>query len=410
VTIVVKPLGRVRVYEQPDASFKTDHSGTPGDYIDVPAVADTMQMTHPKDEKNPGVLQQYKHGASTRKFGPPRPTVSFEVPLAPTGTPADETTASLGPTTVGLFRLLDIVLGGSRSGNMGSTVDSAASASVFTVAAGEGTRFTAGGAVAWVNASGELEIQEVEAVATDEVTLKVAFSGTPDASDVIYNVTTFYPDDGGSSAQFIVEGAEASDRWSVWGAQSGLTFTNALNEIPRVGFNFTGAAFSSLGDGTLAAATYANYDPIVYGAGKFVAQVVGTATRAEPLIADFSLQLNLEYKDVTASNGLNGIYKKVQAHNDPFVQGSFTTYFEDLTWYTARDAETRYHLAFQLNTSGNQGVLLTVPNAQITMVAPPSDLNGLAGHVVSFVGGLDSDATDLTTALRRAPFRIHVAG
>jgi hypothetical protein len=44
------------------------------------------------------------------------------------------------------------------------------------------------------------------------------------------------------------------------------------------------------------------------------------------------------------------------------------------------------------------------------MVQPPSDLNGLAGHVVSFVGGLDTDATDLTTALRRAPFRIHVAG
>lgn len=407
---VVSKIRSLKVYEQADASFSVDHSTAPNDYIAIPADQDSATFTIDTAEQDPNTLQQYKHGTSTRKFGPKSSTVSFEMPLAPTGTVATASQTSLGPANVGLYQLLDIVMGGSQSGKAGSDAITGSTAGAVILTSGHGTRFVEGGAFAWVNSSSELEIHEIATISTDTVTPKVALSGNPSVGDDINNCTTFYLNDGGSSAQFIVEGLEADDKWSIYGGQSNLTLTTELGTIPKVGFSFTCANWRNMGSAALTGITYSNFTPIVFAGGKFYAQQVGTRTNQTFDITSFSVTPNIEYLPAKSPEGLQTIKAWIQGHSNPVVQGSFMAYFEDLTWINARDNETKYHLSLQINTSNNRGVLISIPNAQITNVSAPQDGDGIMMQEVSFIGGIDSDCSDTSTALRRSPLRIHFAG
>src|SRR5574342_632396 len=144
MTIVVSPIRKVSIYEMADATFGTDHSTAGTGYLAIPAVTDSFQFTIDDADKDPMLLQQYKHGNATHRFGPKSSTVSYEIPLGVTGTLANATTTTLGPSVSALFRSLKIVMGGMQYGKRGSDVVSG-TAGAFVITTAHGTRFTSGG-------------------------------------------------------------------------------------------------------------------------------------------------------------------------------------------------------------------------------------------------------------------------
>jgi hypothetical protein len=411
MAIVHAALKALSLYEELTGTFAVDNSGTPGDFLAVPAVADSMSWDSMRPFEDPNVLQQYKHGRTLKVHGPRAASLAFKVPLALSGILADATTASADEDSDAVTRLLKIAFGGCYGGNMGSAATGTPTTTTIIVTGGHGARFTAGGAIGWVNGSGLMEIREIEGVSTDTITLKHALSAAPTATDVIYNATTFYLDDLDSHAQWLVEGFEADDYWSIRGSQiKSLAYDIALGKIPMLDVTMQAAEWAYLGSGSLTAATYANHTPYAYNDGEFLAQVVGTATRNILSIHSAKFETGLTYIPAPGE-GTNTVLQYVQDHTPGVVRGNFGTYYENQTWYTAWLNQTLYSLAWQIGTSSSGGWLLTSPSSQLGPVkSPRSVAGGLLGSEVPFEGGLDTDTTDQTTAIRRSSHRLHRVG
>lgn len=405
-------LRSLLVYEEPNGSFAVDHSGTPGDFVPVAFQPDSFSLGLDRPFIETNVAQQYKHGKSERVHGPRAATMAITVPLHGSGLQGSAAEANATASTNGLLRILKAVFGGLRGGNMGSTVASSpTSGSIFSVAAGHGSRFTAGGAMGWVNASGNLEIRPIESVSTDAIVLKYGFSTTPTAADALYNATTIYLDDGPStttSLQFIARGAAATDRWLLRGMQlQSIAINNPLGDLPTLALTFQGAEWSNIGSGSLAAVTYSDTEFLAFNGGALYVQPVGTATAASISASEITVTPNLSYTPVRGPGGTNTIFGYVQAHAPPVVSGSFKPHYDDQGYFDAWTNKTKQAVGLQIGMIESRGVLIEVANAQLGPVAAPQDQDGLTVQTVSYDGSLDTDATDQTTAIRRSPIRLH---
>lgn len=389
----------------------TDHSGTPGDFLPIPVQIDSLTWTPDEPFLPTNEAQQYKHGYPDDVLGPRAATVNMTVPLHGSGLAGDDSVSGADEDDNALIRLLKIGMGGIDGANDGSTVASAASGSQITVGAGHGSRFSPGGAIGWVNSSGQLEIVPVASISTDTITTKMAFSATPSASDTIYNATTLYLDDGGSYAQFLVEGADADEYFSIRGAQlASIGIADALGQLPTIQLQWKAAEWARLGSGSLDGKTYANYKPFAYNGGALLAQTVGVATRQVISSPQVQIQPQVSYDAAMSAEGTNTILDWIQAHGSPVVQGSFQTYYgvgSPSTWWTAHTAGTAYFLAVQIGNANTRGVLIEMANVQIGQPTAVENIGGIAGMTVPFKGRLDTDATDQTTAERRSPLRFH---
>ena len=117
-------------------------------------------------------------------------------------------------------------------------------ATVPTVTSAAG--FLAGGAIAWVNGSGVLEVREIESIAANSITLKHAFSAGPTNAQVAYAAATYsFTEDPQESLQFIVEGVENEDRWLLLGGQAvgGVTVAIDGEEIGKTPAKAPGRVF-----------------------------------------------------------------------------------------------------------------------------------------------------------------------
>lgn len=407
MTITVYPLRSLRVYEETSGNFAVDHSGTPGDFLPVPAQPDSLSFAPEIEMLDPNVLQQYIGGRTTKVLGPRSSTLECTVPLHGSSKQGSVSEAAATKDTNALFRMLATVMGGVEGGGNGSKVDSASSASVVTVT--NATDFKAGGCLGWVNSSSELEMVPIQSVTSNTITTKIALSGTPSTNDDIYVATTFYLDETtGSHLQFLAEGLESDDFWSVRGMQlDSMSLNLPFGEMPTIGFSFMGAEWSYVGGGSLSAESYDNFEPIAFNGGTFLTQQVGTATRSTTDSPQVTLEPQISYIPVPSHNGTNTILRYKMQQEPPIISGNFMPYYEDQTWFNARANKTAYLLALQIGTANNRGVLFEVPNSQIVSVSGPQDSEGLTAHEVGFEGGLDTDATDQSTRLRRSAFRIH---
>jgi hypothetical protein len=414
MTVTIHNLRRVSVYEEPNGSFAVDHSGTAGDFLAVPAATEGLAFTTPTDMLDPGTLQQYKHGRALQVVGPRQgATLTMKVPLFLTGTIANATTTSLTHTDSGALLLLEMFFGGARDNVRGSVASSVSSSSVFTVAAGVGSRFAAGGCVGWVNAAGTMELREIEGVSTDTVTLKHAFSASPSVGNAIYSGITLYPATKASptTLQFLVEGEEADDYWCLLGCMpQSATLDLTWGQIPSVTYEFYVTDWDYLGSGSLAGQTYSNYNPLAYNSGELLVQTVATATRNIVSHRSFAFTTTLTYTPIPSPEGVQGRIGFVQAHTPPVATCVIGTYYEDQTWHTDRTSRNKKHVALQMGESASGGVLLTMPTAQVVEIGAPTDGDGLTGSDVTLAAMLDEDTGAQTSALLRAPMRLHIVG
>jgi hypothetical protein len=415
MTTEVQLLQRIAVTEESAANFASDLTGS-ATYLDVPFQEGTATLTLTKAILEPLTVQQYIDGLPKTVIGPQEAQLDFTMVLASLGTAFPASTVSLGTADSALLTVLKAVFGGIRSGNDGSTVDTASSASQLNVQAGDGANWTHGAALARARDSdGFVELREIQTVATDAITLKHDLSDTPSASDVIYNATTIYPTENPTTTlQFIVEGAEQDDRWLVYGAQLAgpPSLTMTIGELPTITFSFNCRAWKSLSGQAITAATYDNFAP-VYSHGEFLAQVAGTATRQILAVSEVSFTLRSPtYQPIMSPSGKNDAPTSVGFRRMRQVQGfgdcMFSLAYEATTWFTERDDRDDYHLMWQVGTAAGGIVAIVFPTAQIIDVQR-TDADGLAYQQVTARARLDTDTPSQLTQILRAPMRIHFA-
>lgn len=419
MTIHVQPIQRVRMYEEPNGSFAVDHTGTLADFMDIPIVEGSGQLTITRQTLEVGDVVQRQDDWNQDVLGLKRASLQFDLNLAPTGTAAgDGTTAVHGP----VGRILKAIMGGEQLSTGTTISDAAPTAQSFDVT--DATSLQPGSAIGWVNSNGEMEVREVREQSGSNVELDKGFSETPSDTDVIYAAATYYltqsDGDNVTSLQAIVEGLVSLDRWLLLGGQLESWSLNLSPSqdgvIPRMTITLQFAnwvygddAATDLSVANLANATYSDYSAIALNDGELrFPNSSGTAYSASDTLHVSAVEYtpNLSYTPVTSPSGTQIILHWIRQHSTPALQGSFTLPFEDHSMWNFRDNRVEKAAFFQIGRSAGGSVMLSGPGCQVTDVQRVDD-SGIAAQQVSWKSRLDNGKTG-GGDLQQTAFRIHL--
>lgn len=414
MSIEISSVQRLRVYVE--STFGSDATMSINDFVDVPANEGSIQATVTTDELDPMQTVQSRFEGREKVLGKRSATLQFSTNLAPTGTTADASTTAV---TSALGIILKAAMGGENLG-IGGTASTGSTATIVNVTSGHGARFAAGMALGWVNASGVLEMREIESVSSDAITLKHALSDAPANLDVIYNCATYYfTEDPDTSLQFLLQGREQQDCWLLVGGQlvGGVTLAFDVTgaALPQATFNFTFAGYYEYDEmvsapTAIGTATYSAYSPLVGQAGEFRVFTVGASTLVTTSLVHcsaLSFAPKITYVPVTSPSGTNTIYRWRAARANPPVEGSYTPFFQDLTWNQARDAKTDKAIFYRYGVAAGAAVMVSAPTVQI-LNPQRADAGEIASQTISWAGRIDTDVNSSTTAIAKSPFRIHI--
>lgn len=417
MTIELHAVQRIRAFSE--STFGADSSASIGSFTDLPIIEGSATLATNRDELDPGHLVQHRVEGRERLLGKRAATLSFQMNLAPSGTPGTNGVSSItGP----LGMLLKAVMGGEQLAE-GSIAAAGSTAIIINVSAGDGAHWQYGGQVmGWANSAGIVEWREVKSRSTDAITLKRGFSGVPATSDVLYNKATYYfTANPAESLAFLVEGLENEDRWLLTGGQAvgGLTIAIDVTAgtIPRVTFSMTFARWYASDEtgssivGTLGTATYSATNPIVGEAGNFASWVAGAPTFSTTQavhVSALAFEPHVTFVPYTSPSGVNTIKQWVAGRNaDSPVQGQFTTVYQDTTWFTRRNSKTDVALMYVAGVTGADSFIISAPTTQVLNPQRAPDASGLAGQIVMWKGRRDTD-TAQTTDIAKSPLRIHL--
>lgn len=405
MSIEIHRIQRMRVDVEPAGAFETALA-IPGTFTDVPFEGGSATLALMRQETAVNVAQQYKDGYEKDVLGPYSWTLSATISLAPTGTGATNGVAAVQGA---IGKLLATSMGGERLGTGDLVSDASPAVDNFDVATG--ARFTAGSALAATPAGGTgWEAREIESVATNLVTLKHALSGAPSNGATILNSASYFlTEDPDKSLQFLLEGAEQSNRWRLSGGQlQSLGIATPIGTgIPSLTFNWAGTVWANLGDSALGQATYSNFAPRMIYDSEFLAQVVGTVTRQVIPISTITFTPSLAFIPMKTPRSQT-IERWVRNATAPAMQLQFTTPYQSYAaWFQERDDRDDYHFALQIGNSAGGMVLLTMPCGQVVNPQLVDD-GGIGAQQIAAKARLDRDATDQTTEIRRSAWRVHL--
>lgn len=421
----VSLVQRLRVVVEAAGSFATDGSGTLGNYLDVPMIEGSAQLTLTQETQNPQQALQDIRNYQEEVIGKKTWSLTFNVPFHPSGVAATN-----GVTATGgyLGLMLKAIMGGEFLGT-GTTVTAAGGwSNSATGNVATGTNLRAGGLLQWADTSGVVHAREIEAVTGQVVTLKVGLPAAPSSSDVLATgATYFWTQDPDTSLQFIVEGYELQDRWLCMGGQGTFTASRPLDgTIPTISFTITGtkwlegdeaAGASNIHGTNLGAATYSNYEPITGQAGRLIVQTVGTATLSGATVdaSEIAFTPGFEKTAVTSPSGSEGIlrWRMTRAGGTAPVEGTFSTYFTGYGNWDSRDTKADKTINYQNGVSFGKTTLETAPTVQFVDVQRV-DADNIAGEQITYRGRTDTDTDSTVTVgatnydIAKSPHRIHL--
>lgn len=423
-SIHVQNVQRVRGYVEPNGSLGTDHTGTLGDFFDIPVVEGSCEVTLEYPTKDPMYNRQNRDDHNEEILGVKRGKCKFAINLTvPDSRAGDGSTMN---STAAIHQLLDLVMGGSSYGT-GDTVNTAA-ATTTVIEVANGSRWDVGGCMGWADTSGVLHLREIEEVDSNTVTLKLALPSAPANSDPLYNCASFYLDNHDSdeveTLQLIIEGIGNSgdgyqECWVLMGGQieEPPTFELTNGEIPKMTLSFTFADWehgdeASMTPAALGNATYSNVNERLMVDSALRVATVGTATLTGTQIhaPEMGFEPQFKYIESTSPGGTNNIAAFVMDGSHPKIQGNWKEPYQDQAWFNARNGRTDHAVWLQIGSSETYGaILISAPTVQVTDFQR-TDLNGLMGQEIKWKGRLDEDTTESTaTNLGISPFRIHIA-
>ncbi|MDQ3071416.1 MAG: hypothetical protein M3R55_17005, partial [Acidobacteriota bacterium] len=400
MSIEIDAVGAIRAISE--STFGADMSASLASFWYIPASEGTVKVTLTTDEFDP--MEMIQSRVEGRKFvlGKRSATVTFSMPLAPTGTAA---ASGVTAVTSSLGKLLKAAMGAEFLGAGTTwTGGGTSSAGVITTQAGHAI----GGVIGWMNAAGVVEWREIEAITGGNlVTVKHAFSGIPAAGNVAYGAASYsFTEDPSESLSFLIEGAESDDRWLLRGCQAeggvSITLDPSGSALPTISFTFTATNYlesdetASAITGTLSTATYSAYNPIVGNAGELRVFTVGASTLVtSSLVHCSALAFNpkIAFTRVTSPSGANGgtVLRWRGARANPPIEGSITTYYDALTWFQARDSKADKAVFYTMGQAAGSQVMLSAPTCQIVNPNRTTDAGGIAAQTFTFRGRRDTD-------------------
>jgi len=409
-------LRYVGLYEEPDGSYQIDHSGTPADFLAYPYEEGTLQVQGMVQDLRPTPGKIRRDGDVKGVLGPKTCTAAMATTLHSHGVDCDGASDVPTKSTWALARMLTAIMGGalyddgtSETSSSQTTVQSATVTAV-TVDSGHGARFANRGVIGCqvVSGSTNLELREIESIASDVITVKEAFSAAPIASTPVRGGATFYMTENPLTAlQLLVEGREATDGVSLRGLQGGFSLTLPVGGLGQLSVALAGAGWDRMGASSATSPTYGVYSPIALNPLKVTIPTVGTTTHSLIAQAEVTIEPQITYRPQRSGAADETIARMVRAETRPLVQGSFVVPYEDDTWYAHRDAKTTLALFAQLGTIAGSCALVSVPTIEIVDVQPSVSGEGIAGQTVTWRARHDEETGAGSTEIGYSALRLH---
>lgn len=422
---VVYKVRRIRAAIEPNGAHGTELSI--GNFVDIQAREDSYKVTLDRPMESPLLLQQHLDGYPSKVFLPRKAGVEFSTNLRALPSRA-ASGITITAATVPDAPLWGAGLGGEFLGT-GTTIASTSTVTALNVSSAAGLR--EGGALACATGpGGALEVREIKTIATNVVTLKLALSGIPATSSIVYAAATYYLDatDGGlvRSIQMAIEGQTAADRWLLKGGQLAAApkLSLAPGTVPKVdwstkhtewvlanGTNTAGfTALMNLAATPISDQSYADTGINAVMDSEFRIMQHGVSTLSGTLIdaQQINITPQLKYGPHTTPAGQNTVKQWVRLRNDgPACVGDFALPYEDTTWRDKRDAETDFALFYQIGSSvANGAVLVSVPRVSFDDWKL-EEVDEISGQRIPFYAKLDNQTTANSSNLQKSAFRFH---
>lgn len=417
MTIELNALRGLWVIEEAAGSYAVDQSSTlPTGWLAMPYKEGTLTAARLVKMLDPMPAKVRADGHAKKVLGPKGSKVGFSTVLHSHGSSLHGVAAAPTAATWALMRVLKALMGATSARVTGgaTTVQAGTTSTVVNVTAGRGADFTAGQAIAcqFVSGSSIVEAREILSIATDAITVKEAFSAVPvTGTNVAGSVTFYLTEDPDTSLQMICEGRESDDRFCYRGLQGGFKIALKIGpdgDLPELAFDLMGATYAALSSASPQTPTYGVFSPFASTYAELTVPTVGSTTRAKVEQSAVSFEPNVDSKPVRSGGGIETVSRMRRQATRPFVKGSFTIPFEDLTWENARANRTDLAVFQQIGNIAGSCCLISCPTVQVTDVQPAGSDEGISGQTVSFEGRHDESALGGSTALSYSAMRIHL--
>lgn len=428
MTINVSQIQRLRCYIEPAGYLGVDHSGTLGDYFDVPAIEGTVEFTIDPHNLDKKYLRQNRDQWAGNFRGFQTATLSFELPwlFSSIRSAAGGSPAAIAATATS--KILAAWLGGCA---LGTSMDAAASCTSSLIKTADYANAAEGCGIAWADANGVMYARKVVRIdGSNDLVLDQALPSAPVEADLVYRGIDLYLADrttsNGTTFQFLLEGADfADDCWLLQGGQCTTAATLNLKNGERPTWKFTFEFAKCQRKEALLASqsnvTYTNVNERLLSDGIFTAYAIDTANPYTPVAIKTNLgvsELSYDFTNskrmkITSPGGFGNVAAYIIGGESPKVQGKFTLPWEtgDETFIDLYDSGGQIAINLQVGSSETYGCgLITVQAAQITNWQEIRK-NGIVEQEISWSALLDSQhytGVDTATELSNSPFKIYM--
>lgn len=406
-------LHRIRIRQE--STYATDMTsvGTSfTSFLDLPIRRGSFQGGRAEGELDPMTNKQRIDQFDEQVRGAKACAPQWEMLAHSHGVAINGTNAPPSSTAWAQGLLLKNMLGGERvetPPGTNTTVQAGSTTTVINVTAAHGVRWEKGAAIG-VIINGRLETNEVLSVTGDAISVKVAFSGVPSNGTIVHGATTYYPTDPtglATSLQIAFEGRESSLRFGYLGCNGTFSLGLTNKELLTMNVQLKGASWLKYGTAALAAASFANFTPIVLKDSLFVIGTVGSTTRNQVHTFAREISPNLNYMLVPSEAGVEGTVGVKRIHDPPVFSGSITA-FRDGSGFdfdAAQSGLTDLLLLHQYGSQPGGTVLFSFPTVQY-WVPDDTDNEGTQGIKIPWKARNDSAVATPTTDFHHAAGRI----
>lgn len=417
---------RLRCYIEPNGSGFADHSGTIGDFWDVPAIEGSIDFKPDPQNIDKKLLRQERDQWSGSLRGTETATMSFEIPwfLSTLRSVAGGSPAAIAATPTS--KLLAAWLGGCA---LGTSMDADADCTVSLLKTADNANALEGCGVAWADTTGRMFCREVVKVDTD-LTLDQALPSAPVAADYLYRGIDLYLANrittNVTSFQFLLNGPDYdNDCWLMQGGQCltapVMTFKNGERPTIKFSFDFAKCSKKHALLATNPIITYTNVNEVLVSDGIFTAYAIDltnpdvpVAIKSALMVSDYSFDFaSTKYQKITSPGTVGSIGGYIMVGDSPKVVGKFTLPWEvdDETFYDLHISQAPITMNFQVGSSETAGCFMikiggaTITDWQIVRK------NGLVEQEISWSANIDymhETGIDTCTELAKSPVKIYM--
>jgi len=354
---------------------------------------------------------QYFHEQRDYVRGPERGSCAIDAYWTSVETAISE---SVTTTKMEQSKFLETILGGYGAPGQGSLVASGAATTGCVVTASEGSQFTDNSFVG-LSVSGVFYPRLVATVSTDTLVWWPALPAAVSVGAVVHNAQNIYYDE--SLEKWLQILAESRiDRGNIFllsGGAGDLSMTLARGGLVTWASTVKGALrehddeiATPQGGGALAAAAFTDSIPTWGHSGGFHLAPTTDSTLTPVRLWEISVDFGIKWIEVPDPQGVEGMGEWHRDRGEKIIELTIERDAAGGAYELYRDAYragTDYGMLYWLGGSGGEVRAIGARTCQIQKEPEPVVYQGMEALKLTLLGKLNSQGTDLTTAVRRSP-------